>query len=214
MTQGFGWGWVALCIALAIHVLDEALTDFLSDYNPAVRAVRARFPFLPLPTFTFPIWLGGLTVVTLLLFALAPAAFRGAPGMRGAAYVFGIVMAGNGLLHIAGSLYMRRLMPGGYSAPLILAAAVYLLASVPRAASSDRSEYVPHADLHLPPRREILGLTEHHRQSPIDPASGSRVVAHQLQQEQGRWVQRRGTGLPPPLVDEVEHIVHVRRHFE
>src|SRR5256885_15116663 len=76
-----GVAWLALCGAPAIHVVDEALPDFLSVYNPAVRAIRARFPFLPLPTFTFPVWLGGLIAVTTFLFALAPAAFRGAPGM-------------------------------------------------------------------------------------------------------------------------------------
>ena len=126
----FGLAWVALCGALAIHVVDEALNDFLSVYNPAVRAIRARFSFLPLPTFTFPVWLGGLITVTILLFALSPAAFRGEPAMRPAAYVFGVVMAGNGLLHLVGSAYMRKAMPGVYSAPLILAAAVYLLAMV------------------------------------------------------------------------------------
>ena len=131
MTDGLGPAWVALCVALAIHVAGEALTDFLSVYNPAVRAIRARFPFLPLPTFTFRIWLGGLIVVTVLLFALSPAAFRGEPGMRPAAYVFGLVMAGNGLLHLVGSVFMRKPMPGVYSAPHILGAALYLLASVP-----------------------------------------------------------------------------------
>jgi len=127
----FGLAWVALCGALAIHVVDEALNDFLSVYNPAVRAIRARFSFLPLPTFTFPVWLGGLITVTILLFALSPAAFRGEPVMRPAAYVFGVVMAGNGLLHLGGSVYMRKAMPGVYSAPLIVAAAVYLLVAVP-----------------------------------------------------------------------------------
>jgi hypothetical protein len=127
----FGLAWVALCAALAIHVVDEALADFLSVYNPAVRAIRARFSFLPLPTFTFPVWLGGLITVTILLFALSPAAFRGAPVMRPAAYVFGVVMAANGLLHLVGSAYMRKAMPGVYSAPVILAAAIYLLVSVP-----------------------------------------------------------------------------------
>ena len=127
----FGLAWVALCGALAIHVADEALTDFLSVYNPAVRAIRTRFPFLLLPTFTFPVWLGGLITVTILLFALSPAAFRGEPVMRPAAYVFGVVMAGNGLLHLVGSVYMRKAMPGVYSAPIILAAAVYLLAAAP-----------------------------------------------------------------------------------
>ena len=125
----FGVAWLALCLAFAIHIVDEALTDFLSVYNPAVRAIRARFPFLPLPTFTFRVWLGGLVVVVLVLASLTPAAAREAPGMRPAAFVFGIVMVGNGLLHVGASLYRRRVLPGTYSAPLILAAAIYLLAS-------------------------------------------------------------------------------------
>jgi hypothetical protein len=127
----FGLAWLALCAALGIHVVDEALTDFLSIYNPMVRNLRALFPFLPLPTFTFRVWLTGLVVTVVLLASLTPLAFRGVAWMRPIAYAFGIVMAGNGLLHLVGSVYMRKAMPGVYSAPLILAAAVYLLASVP-----------------------------------------------------------------------------------
>ena len=125
----FGPAWVALCVAFGIHVVDEALTDFLSVYNPMVRAVRARFRFLPLPTFTFRVWLTGLAVVVLA--SLTPFAYRSVGWMRPIAYVLGIVMVGNGLLHLAGSVYMRKAMPGLYSAPLLVAAAVYLLASVP-----------------------------------------------------------------------------------
>lgn len=131
MSDSFGQAWLVLCVALAIHVTDEALTDFLSVYNPTVRAIRARFPFIPLPTFTFPVWLGGLILVTVLLISLSPAAFHRSPAMRPAAYVFGAIMAGNGLLHIGASIRKKKLMPGTYSAPLILAAAGYLLASIP-----------------------------------------------------------------------------------
>src|SRR5260370_7359150 len=53
----FGLAWVTLCAALAIHVADEAVTGFLSVYNPPARAIRARVPFPPLPTFPFPICL-------------------------------------------------------------------------------------------------------------------------------------------------------------
>ncbi len=127
---GFGLAWAVLCAAFAIHVADEALTDFLSVYNPAVRAIRARFPFLPLPVFSFRVWLTGLVVAVLGLASLTPAAARGAAGMRPAAYVFAVIMAGNGVLHIIGSVRMKKPMPGVYSAPLILAAAVYLLASL------------------------------------------------------------------------------------
>ena len=127
----FGVAWLALCVALAIHVADEALTDFLAVYNPAVRAIRARFPFLPLPTFTFRVWLTGLVLAVVVLASLTPFAFWGAGWMQPIAYAFGIVMVGNGLLHLAGSVYLRKAMPGVYSAPLLVAAAVYLLVSVP-----------------------------------------------------------------------------------
>jgi hypothetical protein len=35
-----GLAWVMLCLVFAAHVVDEALTDFLSVYNPTVRAIR------------------------------------------------------------------------------------------------------------------------------------------------------------------------------
>jgi hypothetical protein len=130
VSASYGVAWAALCVAFAIHVVDEALTDFLSVYNTTARAIRARFPFLLIPTFTFRVWLTGLVVAVLVLASLTPVAFRGAPGLRPVAYVFGIVMAGNGVLHLVGSAYMRRAMPGVYSAPIILAAAGYLLASI------------------------------------------------------------------------------------
>jgi Protein of unknown function with HXXEE motif len=130
VSASYGVAWAALCVAFAIHVADEVLTDFLSVYNSTARTIRARFPFLLIPTFTFRVWLTGLVVAVLVLASLTPVAFRGAPGLRPVAYVFGIVMAGNGVLHLVGSAYRRRAMPGVYSAPIILAAAGYLLASI------------------------------------------------------------------------------------
>ncbi len=127
---GYGAAWLALCAAFAIHVADEALTDFLSVYNPTVQAIRARFPFLPIPTFTFRVWITGLVVAVIALASLTPLARRGAPGLRPVAYVFGIVMAGNGMLHTVASIIARRAVPGVYSAPLLVAAAAYLIVSV------------------------------------------------------------------------------------
>jgi Protein of unknown function with HXXEE motif len=129
-NSGYGVPWLLLCGAFALHVIDEALTDFLSVYNPTVRAIRARFPFVPLPTFTFRVWLSGLIAAIVLLLLLTPAAFGGASELRPWAYLFGIVMVGNGVLHMIGSVYRRKAMPGVYTAPLILAAGVYLLTSV------------------------------------------------------------------------------------
>jgi hypothetical protein len=39
-------------------------------------------------------------------------------------------MIANGMLHIAGSIYMERLMPGVYSSPLLLICSVYLIMKV------------------------------------------------------------------------------------
>ncbi len=129
-----GWAWIALTLALAVHVADEALTDFLSVYNPAVRAIRQRLPLLPLPTFTFTVWLSGLIALVLFLLVLSRLVFRGARGMVPLSYLLGGIMLANGLGHIAGSLYFRRLMPGVYSAPLLLVSSLYLVAQAHRVA--------------------------------------------------------------------------------
>ena len=123
----FGWAWLASALALALHVTDEALTGFLSVYNPAVRILRVHVPFLPLPTFTFGGWLARLVVVICVLLALSVPAFRGARWLALAAYPLGILMLANGLAHIAGTVYMRRPMPGVYSAPLLMVTSTYLL---------------------------------------------------------------------------------------
>jgi len=126
-TRRWGWAWVALCLAMAVHVTDEALTDFLSVYNPTARAIRQRLPFLPLPIFTFDVWLAGLILAIVILLGLSFFVFRGARWLKPLAYVFAVIMLANGLGHIAGSFYLGRLMPGVYSSPLLLAASIYLL---------------------------------------------------------------------------------------
>jgi hypothetical protein len=121
-----GFAWVAMAVTIALHVTDEAATDFLSVYNPAVHAIRARLPFLPVPTFTFGVWLTGLVLGVLLLLALAPLAFRGKRWVIWASFPLSVLMFGNGLMHIAGSFYLGRLMPGVYSAPILLIASACL----------------------------------------------------------------------------------------
>ena len=121
--------WLALVAALAIHVADEAATDFLGFYNPLVLAIRERVSWFPVPTFTFGPWLTGLVLAVGLLALLAPAVRRGAAGTLAASYLFSIVMFVNGLLHLGGSLYLQRWLPGATSAPLLLLASALLAAS-------------------------------------------------------------------------------------
>jgi hypothetical protein len=121
--------WLALCVALGVHVFDEATTGFLALWNPTVSALRERVPLLPLPTFEFSTWLGGLIAGIALLFALSYFVFRGAPWIRPLAYGLALLMIANGLGHIAASIYLSRPAPGVLSAPLLLATSVALLLS-------------------------------------------------------------------------------------
>ena len=130
-----------LWIALALHVTDEALTDFLSVYNPTVIALRARFGFWPMPTFEFREWLAGLTLGILVLAALSRFAFRNVPWMRPLFY-FCAVVAGimnalghtiaTVLGHTVSTVRFPRPAPGFYSSPLLLIASIYVLLQLRR----------------------------------------------------------------------------------
>jgi uncharacterized membrane protein len=119
--------WLLLVAALAAHVIDEAITGFLGFYNPLVLSIRSKMPWFPMPTFTFGVWLAGLTGLVVALALLAPLVRRGAVATRVGCWVLSTIMFMNGLGHLVGSAYFGRWLPGASSAPLLLAAS-YLLA--------------------------------------------------------------------------------------
>lgn len=141
-NQRFGIYWLGFGYTLALHVLDEAGHDFLSFYNPNVLFLRRLMPFLPLPVFTFRQWVGSLMCALVLWLALAPLAFEGHKWMRRLAIPVAILAGiGNAMGHILSSIYLRRFMPGVYSAPLILLSGIVLLRSAlgwERGAGSER----------------------------------------------------------------------------
>lgn len=128
--------WICLALALALHVTDEALTGFLPIYNGIVHGIRTRHPWIPLPTFTLPVWLGGLVLGVLLLLALTPLVSRGQAWIRIASLLLAVLMVGNAFGHLGASLYWGRLAPGVYSSPILLMAAVALFVTAWRAGVS------------------------------------------------------------------------------
>jgi hypothetical protein len=134
-SRRLGIAWVLLVLALALHVTDEALTGFLSVYNPTVLAMRRNTGWFPMPVFTFDIWLAGLVSAVIVLLLPSRFVFRGDRWIRPLGYFFAILMIANGLGHTAGTILGRTLasvrfprpMPGFYSSPFLLAASVYLL---------------------------------------------------------------------------------------
>lgn len=136
----FRCAWVLLSLALAVHVLDEALTGFLAVYNPTVLAMKARLAWFPMPTFTFRMWLAGLIALCVLLLILTVWANQRYRIMKIAAYILTVIMIFNAAGHTLGTIFGRtvsgitfaRPMPGFYSSPLLLAASIYLLVAVRR----------------------------------------------------------------------------------
>ncbi|MCP4583652.1 MAG: HXXEE domain-containing protein [candidate division Zixibacteria bacterium] len=118
--------WIMMVSALAVHVFDEAVTGFLSFYNPLVLDLKQNLGFFPMPTFTFPIWLGGLIAVIMLCFLLTPLVKIGGRFIRVFAIALSTIMIANGLGHMLGSVYFGKLLPGFWSSPLLLASAIYM----------------------------------------------------------------------------------------
>jgi hypothetical protein len=119
--------WIALCTATAIHVADEAFTNFLAAYNPTVQEIRLQYPLLPLPTFTFEVWLTLLITGVLILFGFSYFVWQGKTWMRRASHAFAGFMLLNGVLHIAASFYAWKLIPGVYSSPLLIVISLVLI---------------------------------------------------------------------------------------
>ncbi len=124
----FGIAWLLFALGVALHVTDEATHDFLTTYNVSVHAIRVRLAFLPIPTFTFAMWLTGLIGGIVLLLVLSPFAFRGNRALRLIAVPLGLIVGVfNAALHISSSIYFHRCIPGVYSSPFLLGAGFFLL---------------------------------------------------------------------------------------
>ncbi len=62
-----------------------------------------------------------------MLLGLSPLVFAGSRRLRPVAYFLGFLMVANSIGHIGASLYWGKLVPGVYSSPILLVAALALL---------------------------------------------------------------------------------------
>lgn len=132
-TKQWGYAWLALGIAIALHVADEAVTGFLPFYNSIALSLRESYSWIPLPTFSFSVWLAGLIGGVILLLGLSPLVFAGQSVFRPISYFLGVLMTLNALGHIGGSVYFGTLAPGTISSPFLLVTAVALVIAAGRA---------------------------------------------------------------------------------
>ena len=124
--RAHAFAWFYLCAHLAAHVVEEAATGFLDVWNPVLAGWSQRTG-LPLPHLPFDLWLGILVVAVTVLTALTPRVARGAAWAPSASYIFGAVMVANGVHHLFSPLYLGRFLPGHFTSPLLIAAAVWLI---------------------------------------------------------------------------------------
>ena len=123
--------WLMLSLALALHVADEVLNGTLAFYRDLSDFVAEYLPFAKLPAFRFELWLINLCGAALVLIAMTWLVYKRQGQMRLASYVLATFATANAMLHIMMSLAVGHLMPGALTSPLILAAALFLLVSIP-----------------------------------------------------------------------------------
>jgi len=144
-APGFGSAWFALCVAFALHILDEAFTGFLAVYNPTVTILRERWSGFPMGTFEFREWLAALILACAVLLFLTPVAGRGMRGLRPLAWVYAVFMFLNGLGstlfsilgHTVAAVTFPRPAPGFYSSPLLFLTSLWLMFRLRRTAQVD-----------------------------------------------------------------------------
>ena len=134
--RGFRGPWLALTLAFAAHVADEALTDFLALYNPAVLRLREQVPWLPLPTFSFELWISLLALAVVVLGALTPLAGPGAWGLVIVGRCYAATMLLNGAAHLTASALAQTWLSGSVSSPLLITAATWLWVRMPSVAAA------------------------------------------------------------------------------
>ena len=127
IKPNFLFAWIFLTAALALHVMDEALNDFLSIYNPLVSAVNEKIDWVLFPVFSFTGWLASLIIGIIILFSLSFFAYQKKIWILYFSYFYGGIMVLNAMGHGLGSLYYSKFIAGVYSSPLLLVASVYLI---------------------------------------------------------------------------------------
>ena len=119
--------WFLMVSAVALHVVDEALTGFLPFYNQLMKELGEEIGFFPMPSFSLGSWLTGLIIAIMIGYSLIPFVIRGGRFIRVFTTVLGLLMIVNALGHFFGSIYFGKILPGMWSSPFLLLAAFYVV---------------------------------------------------------------------------------------
>jgi hypothetical protein len=119
--------WILLISLIGIHVFEETITGFLPFYNQQVENLREQLGVFPIPTFSSGVWLGGLIGVVILCYCATPFVARGGKVIRRVTLALAVLMILNALGHLIGSVYLGKVLPGMWSSPFLLSAALFVV---------------------------------------------------------------------------------------
>lgn len=124
--------WLFTCFALAAHLADEVWHGSFGLYADAGRVLNLILPSLELPAFQRELWLVNIAGAILVLFALTWLVRRRSTIMVIASYALAAFVTINGAIHLLAAAALKSMIPGLWTAPLLLAGGFFLFVAIPR----------------------------------------------------------------------------------
>jgi hypothetical protein len=124
--------WLLVSVALAAHVADEIWHGSYGLYEDVAQIVSLIYPALELPRFNRAVWYVNLGGALAALLALTWLVRAGRRVMVPASYALATFATANGVLHLLGAAALKSAVPGVLTAPLLVAAGLFLFVAIPR----------------------------------------------------------------------------------
>lgn len=131
--------WLVSCTVFCLHIIDEGLHGSFGFYSDLERLLTTIVPSLSITPFNLDVWLINMTGTLLVLFLLTPLVARGHSLMVPASFAFAAFLSGNAALHMLVALGRGEAVTGSLTAPLMLAAGLFLFLSTGRATHRPKS---------------------------------------------------------------------------
>ena len=134
--------WLLACVTFAIHIVDEALRGSFGFYSDMEAMMTNVMPSMHMAPFNFDVWLLNMSGSLLVLFLLTPLVYARNALMIPASFIFATFLTGNAALHLVMAVAQQRVVTGSETAPLMLAAGLFLFLSTARGMVDGREKGV------------------------------------------------------------------------
>jgi hypothetical protein len=118
--------WLLACLVFALHIVDEGVHGTFGFYSDLERLVNLLLPSLNFTPFNFDVWLVNMSGTLIVLFLMTILVERAIPVMLPASYLFAAFLSGNAALHLLMTIGRGEPVTGAFTAPLMLAAGLFL----------------------------------------------------------------------------------------